>query len=303
MHPAELAILLHRALEVRLARLQELLAVEGWAEDMEQLHQVRVAARRLGAVLDLVDAEAYPGHKSRRRALKALVDLLGQPRELDVHADHLRHLAPGPELPAQAAVLEHLLEGLDRARAKARRGMREGLERLKLPDLRRLLEVPSLPHPFQPTSLQEAAWACLEPRAARALGGLADLAAQEDPAALHKTRVRIKKLRYALEALEGAFAEHPEAVLKGLRTLQTTLGEHHDLAALEALLWETEGHLRDRGRAVLCAGVLELLGEVAEARRAAFDRFVASAGDLDADRFAERVRPALGLPSTPGGRP
>ena len=56
MHPAELAILLHRALEVRLARLQELLDGDHWVEDTEQLHQVRVAARRLGAVLDLVRA-------------------------------------------------------------------------------------------------------------------------------------------------------------------------------------------------------------------------------------------------------
>lgn len=303
MHPAELAILLHRALEVRLARLLELLAVERWADDMEQLHQVRVAARRLGAVLDLVDAEAYPGHKSRRKALKALVDILGQPRELDVHAAHLRNLPVDPDHSTQTAVIEFLLERLDRDRAKARKAMRQELERLRLPDLRRLLEVPSLPHPFQSTSLQEAAWGCLEPRAASALGSMADLTAQEDPTALHKTRVRIKKLRYALEALEGAFAEHPEGVLKALRTLQTTLGEHHDLAALEALLWKREGQLRTRDRTVLCAGVLDLLGEVAEARRTAFDRFVAIASDLDTDRFAQLLRPALGLPATPGGRP
>jgi len=37
MHPADLAILLHRALEVRLARLQELLAAKNWAGDPELL--------------------------------------------------------------------------------------------------------------------------------------------------------------------------------------------------------------------------------------------------------------------------
>ncbi len=300
MHPAELAILLHRALEVRLARLQELLDAPDWAEDEEQLHQVRVSARRLGAVLDLVDAEVYPGHKGQRRALKGLVDTLGLPRELDVHAGHLRAHLLQAATPAQAAVLEHLLEQVDRSRAKTRRAMQKELDRLRLPDLRRLLEVPSLQDPFQSTSLQEAAWTCLQARAEAALGGLPGLCAHEDPAALHKTRVRIKKLRYAVEALEAAFAEPPEAVLKNLRALQTVLGDHHDLAALEALLWEAEAQLRLRDRRTLGAGVLDLLGGVAEARRTVFDRFVELAEAQGPAAFARAVRPALGLPPAEG---
>ena len=296
MHPAELAILLHRALEVRLARLQELLAAPDWAEDMEPLHQVRVAARRLGAVLDLVDAEAYPAHKGHRRALKDLVDTLGLTRELDVHAEHLRDCHLGSRTPCQSAVIEHLQERVDRSRLRARKEMRRELDRLKLPDLHRLLNVPSLPSPFQSTSLQEAAWTALEARAEAALAGLPDLMAQEDPAALHKERVRLKKLRYALEALESAFAVPPEAVTDRLKVLQSTLGEHHDLAALEALLWEEEARLRSHDRVVLCGGILEVLGEVAEARRAAFVRFVDRAQGFDRAAFAREVRPALGLP-------
>jgi CHAD domain-containing protein len=302
MHPADLAILLHRALEVRLARLQELLAAKDWADDMEQLHQVRVAARRLGAVLDLVDPEAYPGHKGQRRALKGLVDVLGLPRELDVHAEHLRARHPGARTPCQAAVIEHLLEHVDRGRAKARRAMRKELDQLRLPDLRRLLQVPALHDPFQAVSLQEAAWACLAARAQAALGDLPALAAQEDPAALHKARVRIKKLRYAVEALESTFGVSPEPLLKDLRALQTVLGDHHDLAALEALLWEAEGNLRAHDRPTLCGGVLDLLGDVAEARRAAFGQFTAQAREQTPAAFARVARPALGLPLPDGAR-
>ncbi len=300
MHPAELAILLHRALEVRLARLQELLGLDHWADDMEQLHQVRVAARRLGAVLNLVDPEVYPGHKGQRRALKGLVDILGLPRELDVHAANLKAHHLEARTPTQAAVIEYLLEQVDRGRAKVRHTMEKELDRLRLPDLNRLLDVPALPDPFQRTSLQEGAWLCLEPRAEAALGDLATLTAHEDPAALHKARVRIKKLRYAVEALEGAFAEPPETLLKGLRSLQTLLGDHHDLASLEALLWEADARLRAHDRVTLCGGVLELLGDVAEARRTAFERFVAQAQGQDPAAFARAVRPALGLPPTDG---
>ena len=300
MHPADLAILLHRALEVRLARLQELLAQKAWMEDPEQLHQVRVSARRLGAVLDLVDAEAYPGHKRQRRVLKDLVDTLGLPRELDVHAEHLEARHQEARTLAQAAVLEHLLENLERGRAKARRAMHRQLEDLKLGELGRLLEVPALNHPFLETSLQEAAWACLEPRAQTALEPLAALALQEDGPALHKTRVRIKKLRYAVEALESAFGEVPEGLLKSLRALQSCLGEHHDLATLETLLSEAEPGLRIRERSALCAGVFELLGEVSAARQRAFERFRELAQDQDPAAFARRIRPALGLPLVEG---
>jgi CHAD domain-containing protein len=302
MHPAELAILLHRALEVRLAHLQELLGLDHWADDVEGLHRVRVAARRLGAVLDLVDADNYPGHKGQRRALKGLVETLGLPRELDVHAEQLRAHHLQACTTTQAAVIEHLLEQVDRNRAKARKTMEKQLDRLRLPDLRRLLEVPALQNPFQDTSLQEAAWACLEPRARAALGDLAALAANDDPAAMHKARVRIKKLRYAVEALECAFAVAPEAELKQLQNLQTMLGKHHDLAALEALLWEAEGELRTRDRPTLCGGVLDLLGAVAEARRTTFDRFAALALGQDPAAFGRAVRPALGLPAGNGTR-
>jgi CHAD domain-containing protein len=300
MHPAELAILLHRALEVRLARLQELLDKDNWIEDDEQLHQVRVAARRLGAVLDLVDPATYPGHKGQRRALKGLVDILGLTRELDVHAEHLSAQLGAARTPTQAAVVEHLLDQVDRQRAKTRRTMEKELHQLRLTHLRRLLEVPLLQEPFQATSLQEAAWTCLEPRASAALGELSGLAAHEDPLALHKARVKVKKLRYALEALEGAFVEVPETVLKGLRALQTNLGEHHDLAALEALLWEAEVKLRSKDRQTLCSGVLELLGDVAERRRSAFDRFVSLVPGQGPVDFARALRPALGLPLVDG---
>lgn len=303
MHPAELAILLHRALEVRLAVLQALLGAEGWTGEEEPLHQVRVAARRLGAVLDLVDAEAYPGHKRQRKALKELVDTLGRPRELDVHASRLEQRRRSAPDPALGAVIEHLLERVGLARAKAHRAMHRDLEKLRLPDLDRLLAVPSLPAPFQAISLQEAAWTCLEPRAQAALADLASLAVQEDPPALHKTRVRIKKLRYAVEALEGAFPAPPESVLGDLRTLQTTLGEYHDLATLEALLKAEEEELRTRERPLLAQGVRALREETDHSRRAAFERFRAAAAGQGPAAFARAVRPVLGLPASDGARP
>jgi hypothetical protein len=61
-----------------------------------------------------------------------------------------------------------------------------------------------------------------------------------------------------------------------------------------------EAQLRLRGRRTLCEGVLELLGDVAETRRAAFDRFLTLAQGQDHSAFANAVRPALGLSRADG---
>ena len=277
-----------------MARFLERLQVPDWDKDPEGLHQVRVAARRLGAVIDLVDPEAYDGHKGHRRTLKGLVTALGPVRELDVHALALQAHHQAACTPIQAASLEHLLEGLDRVRTKARRALKKGLADLRLKDLPRLLRVRSLPDPFQSVSLQEAAWTCLRPRLV-VLNDLENLARQEDGSALHKARIQVKKLRYALEALEGAFAEPPEALLARLRDIQACLGTHHDLAALEAWLWEAEAHLRNQDRALLCGGVLDLLGVVAENRRAAFDQFSGLADSTSIPALITNLRASLGL--------
>jgi len=299
MHPAELAILLHRALELRMARFQELVQVVAWPQDPEALHQVRVGARRLGAVLDLVDPEAYGNHKVHRRTLKRLVSTLGHCRELDVHAMALQGQHQAAATPLLAAALEHLLEGLDRARTKARRALAKEVEALPLGDLPRLLRVKSLPHPFQSTSLQEAAWELLREQS-EVLTALPELARQEDALALHKARVRVKKFRYALEALEAAFGEPPGHLLTFLRELQTCLGSHHDLAALETWLWEAEANLRNQDRAVLCGAVLDLIGVVAEDRRATFEAFTQRVARAPLASFPNQLRSALGLALVPG---
>jgi CHAD domain-containing protein len=296
MHPAELAVPLHQALEVRVAALRELLAPTHWFEGDETVHQVRVAARRLRAVLDLVDPAAYPHPGACRRLLKGLVQSLGPVREQDVHAHHLRAHHLEARTPAEAATIEHLLEGVDRARAKARRNLRKALDSMRLAPLWALAaRTPQASCASAPT-VEAAARACLQPRVEAALRPLPTLAQTEDGPALHGARVRLKKLRYAVEALQGAFTPPPEA-LRDLRGLQQALGLHHDLSTLEALLWEAESGLRTRDRAILSGGVLELLGDVTEARHAAFEGFATLVRATNTGALARGLGHPAGLPT------
>lgn len=299
MHPAELAILLHRALEARIGRLLELAARPEWAADPEGLHDVRVASRRVRAVLDLVDPAVYPGYRRHLRRLRRLTATLGITRELDVHTALLEAFLDAGSAPLTRAALEHALEALARRARRARQRMTEALPRLKVGEAADLLRVPSLPDPFLRCDLSRAVWDLLEPRLAAALADLPALVAREDAEALHAARIRVKQARYALEVLSGAFAAPVDDALEGLRTLQTALGHHHDHATLETFLWRLHGGLAARGRTALVDGLMEPLGLVAEARRAHFEALRGLVPGWDPAAFPGSLRARLGLPEDP----
>ena len=296
MHTLELSLLLHRALEARVELLTGFLAVPGWQDDHEALHQVRVASRRVRSVLELVRPELYPEHKRLTRRLRRLTRALGLTRELDVHSLQLEALAGDLPGLATGAALDHALELLADQTRKARKGMARELARCSLKGLPDLLKVPSLPDPFLVGALGASAWERLEPLLDNALAPLPGLLEHEDAPAMHEARIRVKGLRYALEVLGGAMAAPPEARLAQLKALQTALGEHHDLATLEALLLDLHQGLCDRRRKSLAAGTLELLAYVGDARLNAFERFRTSARAVPLGPLKGSLRQGFGLP-------
>jgi CHAD domain-containing protein len=303
MHQAELSILLHRALEARVATLMDRLALPGWEDQAEPLHQVRVASRRVRAVLDLVDPELYPGFPRQTRRFRRLTRALGLPRELDVYLALLNDLAGRPLPVAARAALEHALEVLARHRQQARAGMFRQLERVPQKKLPRILILPNLPNPFAGATPAEGIWQLLEPWLEAALRALPAVLEVEDPLALHALRIRVKRLRYALEILGAGFRTAPDPALRRLKAIQSALGDHHDLATLEAFLRGLLRELGERQRSVLAAGSLDLLSLLGEDRLCAFEAFRALALDLDADRFMAGLRLDLGLEATAEGNP
>ena len=272
-HPAELSLLLHRALEPRLSRLLELCRVDGWQEDPEGLHQVRIASRRVRAVLDLVDPELYPSFKKHEKHLRRLTKALGITRELDVHAATLESLKALNTNTLRGATIEYLLELLERERSKSRRSMARDLAKISLKGLDRMLETPAFPNPLMMTALPSAVWACLEPWIRRVEETMPQLLDQEDAGGLHALRIQVKQLRYTLEVLESAFPAPLEDSLSRLRIIQTTLGLHHDHSLLEALLRGVQAALMANDRVVLASGVMDLLGLVAGDRQGLYMRF------------------------------
>ena len=295
MYTLELSVLLHRALEARVAALQEKLDVAGWQEDPEGLHQVRVGSRRVRAVLDLVDPSLYPAYHRQARKLRKLTRALGRPREMDVHDTLLAGLRPriaqGPA--GLEHTLEHILEHFAAAQRKARAEMLKELDGLSLKRLGQLLDVPSLANPFAAGDLGADAWATLAPWLERAFAPMPGLVDQEDGTALHALRIDLKRLRYALEILTPAFALEPTGPLRLLKALQKALGDHHDLATLEDRLQPLLQGLVARDRPALAEGARAILALVAEGRQCAFEEFRVLALGTSLEAFQAGLRRLL----------
>lgn len=111
-------------------------------DEIEHLHDMRVATRRLRAALEIF-AGCFPGKRHRKalKAVKALADALGERRDRDVAIEFLAKFgetAPEAERSALAARIEELREEQQQANealapylaAKRLRKLRRRLEKL-----------------------------------------------------------------------------------------------------------------------------------------------------------------------------
>lgn len=224
-------------------RLRALLAHEPGTrtgEDIEDLHQMRVAVRRMRATLKaarpLLDA-AWAD--DLRAELGWLGGALGPVRDLDVLLLRLhREIASLP--PAEAAAGAVLLDALERERTTARAAM---LDALGAPRyftlLERLADTVGLPLPTPPSTEHQPALVDLVRAEARKLRRAVDRAGEDPPdEVLHALRIRGKRVRYTGEivapSLRGTPTGKPvKRLLSATTALQEVLGDHQDACVAE----------------------------------------------------------------------
>jgi CHAD domain-containing protein len=222
---------------VRLAvarRVAELFAHDPgtrFGEDPEELHQLRVATRRLRAILraarDLLDPE---WSEPLRAELSWLGSVLGPVRDLDVLMERLRGEIGALE-PSERRAASRFLDLLDEDRDEVRAAM---------------LEAMSEPRYFRLLDRLEAAAAA--PKAREADASLEEIAAREfrklrkavkalppDPPddELHAVRIRGKRARYAAELAEGTVGKPARRFVQDAKRFQDVVGEHQDAVVAE----------------------------------------------------------------------
>ncbi|WP_410508308.1 CHAD domain-containing protein [Methanosarcina hadiensis] len=218
-------------------------------EDIEELHDMRVAVRRMRAaaiVFDkYIESEKLDPHlKGLRRTLGAM----GGVRDLDVFREkaeaYLKTLPSGHEHD-----LDPLFLTLAEEREKARENMLDYLDSEKYSrfkkDFLEFLDFPetwALPittekHDSLPHRVKDVLPSILYAR-------LADISAYsewvEGPYVsverLHRLRIAAKGLRYTLEFFENVLGKEVESLIRDFKVLQDHLGDLHDAAVATEML-------------------------------------------------------------------
>jgi len=251
-------------------------------EDPEELHDMRVATRRLRAAFSLFEGVLPVRAQTFRDELGWLARLLGAVRDLDVQLLGLAdmassgvaddHFGPGFDGRDPRADLAALLE---REREEARAAMLGGLDSVRWDRLVKGLTVMAQQGP------PRRSLATREP----AVIGLPDLVvARHDKVAkaakrakrtgvvsdFHALRIRCKRLRYALEFSSDVYGGRTARFVREMTVLQDELGAMQDaeVASLQLSALAT-GDVR------LPADTIFVMGGVAERHRREVSRLLA----------------------------
>lgn len=214
-------------------------------EDIEELHDMRVATRRMRAAFEVFqDAFEPKAIKKHLKGLKATGRALGRVRDLDVFMEKAQHyLESLPE--DQRSGLDPLLVLWGNERQVDREIMLEHLESQEYADFKRkFIEFVSTPgegaKPTPATSphlVQHVVPVLVYTRLAsvRAYGPFLDTATIEQ---LHSLRIEFKKLRYTLEFFKEVLGEQTKDLIEEVKVLQDHLGDLNDADVACSILRE-----------------------------------------------------------------
>jgi len=205
-------------------------------DDPDDVHEMRVASRRLRAAFQVVETIYDPAELRRyRRGLRRVTAALADMRDLDVFREHVVTYQAG--LPEEArAGIDPLIAAIEERRAEARAVLLDDLQQRRYRKFKRAL-APFLTTAGAGVAAQDgvdptmrvrdfagsAIWRRYELWRANEVG----LATASDEQ-LHEARIAGKRLRYTLEFFADALGRNVETVLAPLVALQGCLGDMQD---------------------------------------------------------------------------
>jgi triphosphatase len=220
-------------------------------EDPEELHDMRVATRRMRAAIKIFEVALPVRARGFRDSLKWVAGALGEVRDLDVQLGRLEGWI-SDAAPEDRQPLEALRVVLEEQRAKARKAM------LRTLDSRRYARLVASFGSFLEKGPSRRAAGARRPvleaapdlvrkpyRKVRKLGDpLTEESSREE---YHELRKKGKRLRYALEFFSDLYGEPTKEFIRPLKDLQDVLGDHQDAEVASSYLRELSV-ARGRGR-------------------------------------------------------
>jgi len=205
-----------------------------WGDNPEELHDLRVAARRLEATLRQFRSFLPAPLLRIRPMLKAVLRALGPARDLDVALIDLEAFSrelPDAERESVEPLKQHLVSERGRARARMLSVLDSIWVQKNLQELTSLLAASSAaPQQQSPKLARNAAPELIRRRYRKLRKGADLLKPDSSMEAYHEVRGRVKKLRYVLEAVAVIYGKSADAMLRTLRRWQEKLGVQQDAA-------------------------------------------------------------------------
>ncbi len=253
------------------------------SEDADAVHDMRVASRRLRAIMaeqgDLFDRGAV---NVAREHVREVTQTLSKARELDVSCGILDELRKRMHGPGRLAA-NHALRVVRLLRSTESEPVVAMARRVGAPPFGDMLQ--------RVSGSFGRRRACLLKRAIRNTtrryeAVVAAYRAWESDCrnggagteALHALRIAFKKLRYTCEIYRDVYGEAMAELIAQLKDVQDKLGDWHDYAVLRALVERTRASAPPKageGMPVLCesldARVAELLGDFRQHAETFFD--------------------------------
>jgi triphosphatase len=284
--------------------------------DPEELHDMRVATRRLRALVRAIP-EAFPiavrfGFTDE---LRWLAQTLGAVRDLDVQLGNLRQFAQTAP-PAHRPALDPYRTHLERKRAANRTEMLAALDSERYYRLLRRLErfAEARTGPASSASAHDPVSLVGRRRVRKAFQRLLQqggaIQATPAPEDLHALRIRAKRFRYLLEFLRDLTAKPGRRLVKRLIRLQDLLGTHHDAVVAAEFV---RGYADEHAAQLTPSHLLALGGLVGNDLRAAdhacvafqrtWQRFSGKKTHAEFDRVLRTLKRAAHASNAAGGAP
>lgn len=251
-------------------------------EDIDAVHDMRVASRRLREALGLF-APVYPAKELRRwqKAVRRVTASLGAVRDADVFIDAFAGLLASSPSDEERVALAYLIGLRQGERTILRDQMAKRISRLGLAKSRKdFVRFAGRPRGvvLARAPLAELAVRALPERADTAFGFLGAALAPENVESQHAMRIAMKRLRYAMESLACALGRDFDPLYRVARGFQDALGELHDADVFAAAVREARADEGVMAAGVTVTGLDGVLARLASARQRRFAAFKTLAG-------------------------
>ncbi len=206
------------------------------ARDIEYIHRMRVASRRLRSALAIFEG-CFTGKefKNHSRDVREVTRSLGAARDLDVQLAVLENALPMFSQPKMAPGMRRLELRLKQQRAEAQKDVITAVQTLQADDTLVNLakwaasfkELSDSVYLFSP-ALYELAFSGINARVKELLEHAAYIQDERNIAELHNMRISAKRLRYTMEAFADLYGARLKPFINQTRKFQDILGDIHD---------------------------------------------------------------------------